>query len=109
MSRIFLSFAVALAVLGGCSAPRYGEDQMRAAINAPYQLASGDRLRVIVFGQEGLTNSFAVDGAGNISMPLIGNVRAQGLTTAELESSLEARLRQGYLRATKVSAGGEGF
>ena len=78
MSRIFLALAVALAMLGGCSAPHYGAEQLRADIGAPYQLASGDRLRVIVFGQDGLTNSFSVDGAGNVSMPLIGTVRARG-------------------------------
>ena len=109
MSRIFLALAVALAVLGGCSAPRYGAEQLRAGIDAPYQLASGDRLRVIVFGQEGLTNSFAVDGTGNLSMPLIGMVRAQGLTTAQLETALEAHLRQGFLRDPHVSVEVEAF
>src|SRR5271170_5198806 len=103
MSRIFLSLAVALAALGGCSAPRYGVYALSPSVNAPYQLASGDRLRVIVVGQEGLTNSYSVDGAGNISMPLIGMVHAQGLTTAQLETTLAARLQQGYLRDPHVS------
>src|SRR5271167_1349041 len=98
MSRIVLFLAVALAALSGCSAPRYSADQLRTSINGPYQLASGDRIRVIVFGQEELTNSFSVDGAGNMSMPLIGSVRAQGLTTARLQTTIEARLREGYLR-----------
>ena len=48
---------------GRRSAPRYSEEAPRADLDAPYQLASGDRLSVIVFGQEGLTNSFSVDGA----------------------------------------------
>src|SRR6516225_9053167 len=39
-----------------------------------YTLDSGDRLRVVVFGQDGLTNSYAVDTAGNITLPLIGAV-----------------------------------
>ena len=69
MSRFFLALAVALAVLGGCSAPHYGSEQLRAEIGARYQLASGDRVRVMVFGQEGLTNSSSVDGAGNVSAP----------------------------------------
>jgi len=53
--------------------------------------------------------TFAVDGAGNVAMPLIGLVHAQGLTTAELASSLEARLRGGYLREPKVSVEVEAF
>ena len=51
----------------------------RRRSNAPYRLASGDRLRVIVFGQDNLSNSYSVDSSGVISMPLIGRVRAQGL------------------------------
>ena len=63
----------------------------------------------MVFGQEGLTNSFSVDGAGNVSAPLIGTVRARGRTTAQLGSTIEARLRQGYLRDPRVSVQVEAF
>ena len=82
---------------------------MRAQLNAPYLLASGDRVRVIVFGQDSLSNSFAVDGAGNISMPLIGLVKAHGLTTADLGRAIEARLHDGYLRDPRVSVEVEAF
>ena len=50
----------------------------------PYTLDSGDRLRIVVFGQEGLTNSYSVDASGHIAMPLIGSVLARGLTTEDL-------------------------
>ena len=109
MKRFVLTMALAAATLGGCSAPRYGAESFNASLNAPYQLASGDRLRVIVFGQDGISNSFSVDGAGNIAMPLIGLVHAQGLTTAQLATTLEARLREGYLREPKVSVEVEAF
>jgi polysaccharide export outer membrane protein len=109
MSRIVVALALILAALGGCSMPRYNAELLRTPINAPYQLASGDRVRVIVFGQDGLSNSFSVDGAGNISMPLIGLVRAQGLTTAQLESAIESRLRQGYIREPRASVEVEAF
>jgi polysaccharide export outer membrane protein len=62
-----------------------------------------------VFGQDNLSNSFSVDGAGDISMPLIGRVRAQGLATAELERTIEARLRQGFLREPSVSVEVEAY
>ncbi|HYA74368.1 MAG TPA: polysaccharide biosynthesis/export family protein [Roseiarcus sp.] len=110
MNRIVgVALAVALAALGGCSAARYNAEVLRTPIDAPYQLASGDRLRVIVFGQDSLSNSFSVDGAGNISLPLIGLVRAQGLTTAELSRAIEARLRQGFLREPSVSVEVEAY
>jgi hypothetical protein len=50
----------------------------------PYTLDSGDRLRIVVFGQDGLTNSYFVDAGGNVTMPLIGMVPARGQTTQEL-------------------------
>ncbi|MGO4869325.1 MAG: polysaccharide biosynthesis/export family protein [Roseiarcus sp.] len=110
MKRILaVVLAVALATLNGCSAPRYSAEALRTPIDAPYRLASGDRLRVIVFGQDSLSNSFSVDGAGNISMPLIGLVHSQGLTTAELGRVIEARLRQGYLRDPSVSVEVEAY
>lgn len=106
---VSIALALGLAALSGCSTARYSAEALRTPINAPYQLASGDRLRVIVFGQENLSNSFSVDGAGNIAMPLIGSVRAQGLTTAELGHAIEARLRQGFLREPSVSVEVEAY
>jgi polysaccharide biosynthesis/export protein len=108
INRMLAALALAAFALAGCAPPPYGAE-MRASMDAPYRLASGDRLRVIVFGQENLTNSFAVDGAGNVAMPLVGLVRAQGLTTNELATSMEARLREGYLREPKVSVEVEAF
>lgn len=99
------SIAIALlaaSLTAACAAPQR-PGLLRAQIDAPYLLASGDRLRVIVFGQDNLSNSFSVDGAGNISMPLIGRVSAQGLTTTDLERVVEQRLRAGFLREPRVS------
>ncbi|HWV51834.1 polysaccharide biosynthesis/export family protein [Pseudorhodoplanes sp.] len=71
--------------------------------DAPYQLDAGDRLRVQVFGQEGLTNSYIVDASGNISMTLIGSVPVRGLTTAQVSRAIADRLRAGYIRNPHVS------
>jgi polysaccharide export outer membrane protein len=76
---------------------------MRAAPPSAYTLDSGDKLRVVVFGQDGLTNSYSVDAAGNITMPLIGNVKARGLTTSELAAAVTTRLRAGYIREPAVA------
>ena len=73
------------------------------APEAPYRLGSGDKLRVVVFGQEGLTNSYAVDAIGSITMPLIGRVTARGLTPTALSQAIAARLRQGYIREPHVA------
>jgi len=74
-----------------------------AAPRGGYTLDSGDKLRVVVFGQDGLTNSYSVDAGGNITMPLIGAVAARGLTTTELSAAIGARLRQGFIREPHVA------
>ena len=68
-----------------------------------YQLDSGDRLRIVVFGQDGLSNSYTVDAAGNITMPLIGAVPARGSSTSELARAVGARLRNGFIREPHVA------
>src|SRR4051794_8078493 len=73
------------------------------AVDRPYTLDTGDKLRVIVFGQIDLSNVYAIDAAGRISMPLIGQVEARGVTTRELEGRISARLRNGFLRDPQVT------
>jgi polysaccharide export outer membrane protein len=70
----------------------------------PYRLDAGDRLRIVVYGQEGLTNTYTVDAGGSITMPLIGAVRARGLTPAELAAAVTVQLKKGYLREPYVAA-----
>ena len=48
---------------------------------------------MIIFGDEHLTGQFRVNDRGSISIPLLGPVRADGLTTAELENSIAKQLR----------------
>jgi polysaccharide export outer membrane protein len=69
----------------------------------PYTLDSGDRLRIVVFGQEGLTSTYIVDATGKISMPLIGSVSVRGSTTAQLARVISDRLRNGYVREPHVA------
>jgi polysaccharide export outer membrane protein len=104
MSPRLTSLALALALTMSACAPRHLEgDYTMAQPSGPYRLASGDRLRIIVFGQDNLSNIYAVDGTGRISMPLIDTVEAQGRTTQQLERAIEGKLRGGFLREPKVS------
>ena len=68
-----------------------------------YRLDAGDAVRITVFEQEGLTNTYSVDQSGYISFPLVGAVPARGHTTAEMEAQIAASLRQGYIRDPDVS------
>jgi polysaccharide biosynthesis/export protein len=81
----------------------YAAAPMPAAYDAAYRLDAGDRLRVVVYGQEGLTNTYAIDAGGSITMPLIGAVPARGRTPAGLASEISAKLRNGYIREPSVA------
>jgi polysaccharide export outer membrane protein len=70
---------------------------------SPYTLDSGDKLRVVVFGQDALSNTYSVDANGSIAMPLIGSVPARGLTTSQLGGAIAARLKQSYIREPSVA------
>jgi polysaccharide biosynthesis/export protein len=71
--------------------------------DSAYRLDAGDKLRVVVFGQEGLTNSYAIDAGGWITMPLIGSVPARGRTPAALAAEITGKLRNGYIRDPSVA------
>jgi polysaccharide export outer membrane protein len=71
--------------------------------DASYHLDAGDRLRVVVYGQEGLTNTYAIDAGGAITMPLIGAVPARGRTPAGLAAEIGAKLRNGFIRDPSVA------
>lgn len=89
--------------LNGCATPYLNTQVFEASMNDAYTLSSGDRLRIIVFGQDSLSNAYVVDGSGQISVPLIGLVECRALTTAQLEMQIARRLRNGFLREPRVS------
>jgi polysaccharide biosynthesis/export protein len=68
-----------------------------------YHLDAGDKLRVVIYGQEGLTNTYAIDAGGSITMPLIGSVPARGRTPAGLAAEIAAKLRAGFIRDPSVA------
>jgi polysaccharide biosynthesis/export protein len=68
-----------------------------------YTLDSGDKLRIVVFGQDGITNSYIVGADGNVNLPLVGSVPARGFTTQQLSQMISERLKQGYVREPHVS------
>jgi polysaccharide export outer membrane protein len=71
--------------------------------DAPYHLDAGDKLRIVVYGQEGLTNTYSISAGGTITMPLIGAVPARGRTPQGLASDIAARLRNGFIREPSVA------
>jgi polysaccharide biosynthesis/export protein len=100
---LMTALVAATALLSGCTSHAPASKGFEEAAVQPYRLDSGDRLRVTVFEQQGLTNTYTVDQAGYIAFPLVGQVAARGQTLPALEGAIAGRLKQGYLRDPDVS------
>ncbi len=68
-----------------------------------YLLGTGDKVRVIVFGEDDLGGQFQIDDSGFIRLPLIGQLKAAGLSPRDLETQIAAALGNGYLNSPRVS------
>lgn len=101
--RTALLLLASTLTLGGCGPPPFRTAYIDLPTGSVYTLASGDRLRIIVFGQDNLSNIYSVDGSGRIAMPLIGAVRVAGLSTAQVEQAIAEKLKAGYIREPKVT------
>ncbi|SMF21272.1 polysaccharide export outer membrane protein [Tistlia consotensis] len=98
---VLCAVLLALALL-----PGRGSAQSSGPAGAPqavYRLDTGDKLRVTVFDEEDLSGEFEVNSTGVISLPLIGEVKAEGRTLSELEQAIVAKLLNGYLKNPRVS------
>lgn len=98
-----LAVGVFLALLPACSSYKPTPPAFHEALNQPYLLGAGDRVRVTVFEQDELTNTYSVDQAGYLSVPLIGAVAARGKTAAQVEREIAAKLADGFIRDPDVS------
>jgi polysaccharide biosynthesis/export protein len=113
LALALLSFAL----LAGCTGSRGGsipynvenfgrpDEPTALTLEEDYKIAGGDTLQINVFQVADLSGERPVDLTGHISMPLIGNIKAAGLTTAELDSLITERLRARYLQNPDVSVG----
>ncbi len=99
-----VSTGLVAATLSGCAtAYQPAPPAFHEAPQEVYRLDAGDRLRITVFEQTDLTNTYSVDKAGYIAFPLVGSVAARGRTIKEIESGIAHKLAQGYIRNPDVS------
>lgn len=104
MKRHLLYGLLLLAPLTACAGYQPAPNAFHEVINQPYVLDAGDRLRISVFEQESLTNTYSVDQSGYVAFPLIGPVAARGRTLQEIEGEIAGKLRNGYIRNPDVTA-----
>ena len=112
-----LAFALAGLPLAGCADSRGGpipydvqtfgvpDSPKLVPLEAGYKIAPMDTITVKVFKMPDLSGDYEVDLAGHISMPLIGEVTAYDLTTAQLDTALTQKLGEKYLENPDVSVG----
>jgi len=74
-----------------------------------YILGAGDKLHIVVFGEETLTGDFVVAGNGTLAFPLIGAVPAAGHTVGQLQDEITTALKDGYIKDPRVSAEVDSF
>lgn len=100
---ILLALGVGLCLLGcaseGANLPMLQSEQL----GDTYKLGPSDKLDVKVLGAEDLSGQYSVSENGTISMPMIGEVKAVGLTRAQVEQELVSKLGDGYVRDPKIS------
>lgn len=116
--RLFL-FAILALTLAACAGGRSRQAVADAALTVDpaalqagtvatdgvaYRIGEGDTLKVSVFQVPDLSfDSIVVDAAGNLQLPLIGSVRAAGMTPAEITAEVERMLSERYLRDPQVN------
>jgi polysaccharide export outer membrane protein len=108
--RVYLAVAAMIMGLSGCNANSGAnlpplEQAAAAGPTSPsaYKLGPGDKLKVTVFGAEDMSGDFIVTDNGFVASPLVGDVKAAGLTPQGFANALQHKLADGYMRDPKVS------
>lgn len=93
--------------LGGCYSdygPVVADSLPVAPLHVAARIHAGDKLKIVVYGEDALSGTYDVSPGGTVSMPLIGSVRAAGRAPAELDRDIANRYRSGsFLQEPKVT------
>lgn len=105
LALLLLCFGAALtACTGGPSMPSESAPMTAANPAEGYLLEPGNRVRIMIFGESNMSGDFLVDTMGTVSMPLIGNIAASGVTVQGLAQRIEQKLKQdGYLKEPRIN------
>ena len=98
-----------LAMLSCCALAAQTPNLELIGVSGVYRVGSGDVIRIDVFEVEELSQSAVVAPQGTISMPLIGEVSVDGLTTPEIEGQLKKLYGSEYLRDPQIAVTVEEF
>lgn len=105
-SRLFWCgalFSAALSAAENSGQPAQNQQAADASASQDYRMGSGDLLRITVFNQKDLSGDYTINGAGQIALPLIGDVNAKDLTAKQVEQGIAEKLMPDYLLNPRVS------
>jgi polysaccharide export outer membrane protein len=66
----------------------------QVATNTDYRLAPGDKLRIEVYKDPQLSQSLQIRPDGKVTLPLLGDIAASGLTSLELRDRVATQLKE---------------
>ncbi|EGR8989480.1 capsular biosynthesis protein [Vibrio vulnificus] len=91
------------------SSPQMTKKEQRDASLDDYHLGTGDKIEIIVYGEDDLSMKLKIGKAGLVNFPYIGEVKLTGRTPSEIETEIEKRLRGDYLLNPMVTVNLESF
>jgi len=75
-----------------------------------YKLGSGDKIKLVVYGEDDLGGEYLVDGSGQVQLPLLGQVPAAGMTIHQFVTSVtNLFVSEGYLNRPRISVEVENY
>ena len=92
LARLLLFCVLAAAGSPGCT-PGADLPKLTAYNGAIYRLDVGDKVRIITYGEQQLSETFSIGDGGDFDLPLLGAVHAAGLTSAELGAEIMRELK----------------
>jgi len=106
-ARICVGWAAPLVLLallfGGGSVAVAQVPSSTAEVREQYALGPSDKFRLNIFQEPDLSGDFEISGSGTVSLPLLGQIQAAGLSVPELETKIADRLKEGFLVFPRVS------
>lgn len=104
-----LAVIVLCALLVGCSMARHVPvSEAPQPTTSAYLIGPGDQVQINVYGQPDLSREYTVTAEGNLSLPLVGQIHAAGLSVVQLEAQLRQRLAE-YLINPQVTVAMQQF
>lgn len=90
--RSFLAATALVFTLSACSQNLTSLAPLPQPTMQEYTLASGDEVRIFVYGLDAVNNTFTVNDKGALTLPLVGSIEAEGLTITGLENEISSKL-----------------